>query len=106
EQRYETYRSGDFHRLVDAYAEGDDERLLRHVIRLHDMLCSLVDPAQWLMRARHRLAQSADAPLVDSELGGELIDLFGRRLAALRERCAAALDLSVRVGGLPHSLEP
>ena len=51
QDRYELDSDGSFQRLVDAYAEGDDERLLRHVLHAHELLGSLVDPQAWLSRA-------------------------------------------------------
>ena len=105
QDRYELDADGAFQRLVDAYAEGDDERLLRHVLRAHEMLCSLVDPAGWTGRARARLVEAAEGPLLASELGKDLIDLLGRRLAAMRQRCAAALDLVTRLEHFPKYVE-
>jgi ATP-dependent helicase/nuclease subunit A len=99
-EKYELDHSGDFQRLVDAYAEGDDERLVRQVIRTHEMIQSLVSPEAWLAETRRKLAEAAESGLA-SELGGEMLDLVGRRLAGLRERCTAALDLMNRLGGFP-----
>jgi ATP-dependent helicase/nuclease subunit A len=105
QDRYELDEDGSFQRLVDAYAEGNDERLLRHVLRAHELLGSLVDPQAWLARARERLVEAAELPLNESGLGGELIDLLGRRLAALRERCESALALVTRLSHFPKYVE-
>src|SRR5207237_2375986 len=43
--RYELDQTNEFRDLVDAYADGNDERLVRLVIHAHEMQCSLVDPA-------------------------------------------------------------
>ena len=57
--RYELDESGDFHRFIDAYGEGDDARLIRQVIHTHHMLDSLVDPAAWIDRAHRTIADAA-----------------------------------------------
>lgn len=103
--RYELDDGGEFQRLVDAYAEGDDERLLRQVMRVHDLIVSLVDPDAWLADNRQRLVEAADRPLRESHLGGELIDLIGHRLAGLRERCRGALELVTGFGRFPGYVE-
>ena len=51
-----------FRALVDAYADGDDERLLDRVVAAHESLCSVVDPARWTADADRRLAEAATAP--------------------------------------------
>ena len=98
DQHYELDEAGEFQRLVDSYADGDDERLVRQVIRTHEMLHSLVDPEQWLDETRRELAEAAESG-VASELGAELMDLLGRRLAALhgtRRRRAGSLSRAGR----------
>ncbi|HSI36435.1 MAG TPA: helicase-exonuclease AddAB subunit AddA [Tepidisphaeraceae bacterium] len=87
--RYETDDGGAFAALVDAYAGGDDERLIPHVLRTYEMLCSLVDPKAWGDRALARLTEAAD-PLntfESTELGNELAGLIRARLDTLCRRC-------------------
>src|SRR3954468_11230293 len=52
EDRYELDDNGTFQRFVDAYGDGDDERLVRLVIRARELLTSLVDPVGWIDHAR------------------------------------------------------
>ena len=99
DDRYELDQTGDFHRFIDAYGDGDDAPLIRRVIHTHDLLCSLVDPAGWLDRSRGRIAEAADIPLEETQLGRELIDYLSRGIADMRVRCAAAHDLVHRLGG-------
>jgi ATP-dependent helicase/nuclease subunit A len=54
--RYESDESGAFQRFIDQYADGDDERILARVIRAHEMLCSVVDPQDWLAGSSTRSA--------------------------------------------------
>src|SRR5436190_1733400 len=58
--RYELDPTNEFRDLVDAYADGNDERLVRLVIRAHEMQCSLVDPVAWSDRALARIRESAE----------------------------------------------
>ena len=97
DDRYETDATGDFHRFIDSYGEGDDARLIRRVIQTHEMLASLVDPAGWIERSRWRIGQAAEIPLQQTELGQELTAILSRTLADLRSRCDHALEL---VGGM------
>ena len=70
--RYEDDPGGAFGRFVRFYAGGNDEGLIPHVIRAHEMLCSLVDPERWLAEARGRVAASCAGRLEDSPLGTDL----------------------------------
>jgi ATP-dependent helicase/nuclease subunit A len=97
DDRYELDAAGDFHRFIDSYGEGDDARLIRRVIQTHEMLASLVDPAGWIERSRWRIAQAAELPLEQTELGQELTGILSRTLADLRSRCQRAIEL---VGGM------
>ncbi len=97
--RFELDASGDFQRFVDAYGEGDDARLIRQVIKTHEMLCSLIDPAAWVGDAWARLEEAAKLPLRATHLGGKLDEEIQRGLSSLDERCAAAIEQLRRVGG-------
>ncbi len=90
-KRYETDADGDFQRFVDAYVQGDDERLVHRIISTHEMLSSLVDPKGWIDNARRRIREAADGPLEESELGKELTETIKEGLTSIRERCVAAL---------------
>ncbi|MDB5304588.1 MAG: ATP-dependent deoxyribonuclease subunit, partial [Phycisphaerales bacterium] len=56
--RYEFDAAGDFHRFIDAYGEGDDDRVLRQVLHAHDLLTSVADPPRWIARAHARIAEA------------------------------------------------
>ncbi|HYO08171.1 MAG TPA: UvrD-helicase domain-containing protein [Tepidisphaeraceae bacterium] len=99
-------RSEQFQALVDAYAEGNDERLVAKLIDAHELLGSLVDPQQWLTDARRRLEEvSAGKPLEESELGRQLVADLRRRLAALAQQCDASLAAVSRMDGFAKYVE-
>jgi ATP-dependent helicase/nuclease subunit A len=89
--RYERDGDGEFGRLVRFHGNGDDEQLIPHVLRTHEMLCSLVDPQEWLTRARARISEAASGKLEDSQAGSELVKLVTDKIAALHQRCTAAI---------------
>src|SRR5688500_5916876 len=92
EQRYESDASGAFHEFIDAYADGDDERVLWRIVHAHNLLCSVRDPEDWLAWARQRIASAAgDGPLHACELGKEMADLVTQRLADFQSRCVEAV---------------
>jgi ATP-dependent helicase/nuclease subunit A len=99
EDRYELDDAGNFERFVDAYGDGDDQRLLRLVIRAHEMLTSLVEPGEWLAHAYARLDEAARVPLGESELGRELHEKIARELDSLAERCERSIDQVQSLGG-------
>ena len=100
EDRYELDNSGQFQRLVDAYADGDDERLVRKAIHTHEMLCSLVDGDGWVERSLRRVSEAAaGGKLSDSEPGRELTEFLSTGLAGLRARCDEAVRQVERLGG-------
>ena len=92
--RYELDDGGEFSRLVDAYADGDDTRLARLVIAAHEMLASLVDGDAWVERSLRRIREAAAAPkLEEMDLGGELREFLAAGLAGIAARCDAAIRL-------------
>ena len=88
--RYESDASGRFQQFIDAYADGDDERVLRRITHAHNMLCSVVDPEGWLNRTRARIAEAAGGVPGESELGREMARLVASRLHDYRRRCVDA----------------
>ena len=46
----------DFRKFVDAYGSGDDELLVGRIVQTHELLCSLVDPADWMATAHRRIS--------------------------------------------------
>jgi ATP-dependent helicase/nuclease subunit A len=99
--RYELDEAGEFQRFVDAYGDGDDERLARLLVRAHEMLTSLFSPADWIANALARIEQAVRLPLDESGLGQELHDSIARELAALNERCDRGIALLTQLGGFP-----
>jgi len=99
--RYENDTTGAFGRLVRFYGNGDDEALIPHLLRLHDMLCSLVEPAEWLKRARDRIESAATADeLEETEVGQELTQLLAGQIDALHRRCTDAIASIAPMPGL------
>ncbi len=99
ESRYDADESGDFQRFVDAYAEGQDDRVALEVIAAFQMISSLVDPQAWVNQARERLEEAAAKPLRESVLGNDWIDSISERLSDLRRQCDASLELVRTFGG-------
>jgi ATP-dependent helicase/nuclease subunit A len=92
DERYDDENGGDFRNMIDCYAEGQDDRLIRQVIRAYDTLCSVVDPAGWLHHARHRIEQAIDLPMEKSELGQAYARIIRSELNSLLRECAAAAN--------------
>ena len=91
--RYELDQTHEFRKLVDAYADGDDERLVRLVIQAHEMLGSLVDGEAWADRSLRRIQEAAEAAnLAETELGRELRQFVATGLASIAARCEAAIE--------------
>jgi len=101
DDRYELDTTGDFHRFVDAYGEGEDAPLIRRVIDCHEMLESLVDPAAWIDAARRQIAETAEGPLEDSRLGNDLASLLTRQLENLTRQCQKAGERLQPLGRFP-----
>jgi ATP-dependent helicase/nuclease subunit A len=97
----DSYETGDtiaFQAFLDAYCEGDDQRLVKLIVKTHEMLCSLIDPNKWMRDARLRISQALQGKLEDSELGTELHDWITRELAAVRAQCDAGPGLLRKLG--------
>ncbi len=88
--RYERDQDGQFQAFVDAYGDGNDERLIHQVIGTHELLCSLVDPEQWRERALSRIDQTCSGNFADSELGRELMNVVTTHLEDVIQRCRDA----------------
>jgi ATP-dependent helicase/nuclease subunit A len=100
ERRYESDDTGDFSRLVDAFAQGDDEKLIEKIIHTYSLLCSLSAPRQWIDRTLAEIAEAAAAPIDKSALGQRFIDLVNQTLSDLIRQCSDAAS-SVRTRGKP-----
>jgi ATP-dependent helicase/nuclease subunit A len=100
EDRYELDDAGEFQRFIDAYGDGDDERVLRRVIHANEMLNSLVDRDGWIERSLRRIEEGAAAGKLEaSDLGRELSEFLSSGLAAIRGRCDEAIEQVGRIGG-------
>ena len=98
-QRYDDPEADDFRRMVDCYADGNDDRLIRQVIKTYDTLCSVVDPIGWLENARFRIDESIDLPLKKSELGKAYLATISGDLNSILRECEAlakSLKLTAR----------
>ncbi|MFI5379986.1 MAG: UvrD-helicase domain-containing protein [Tepidisphaerales bacterium] len=72
-EKYEQPQPADFCALIDALGEGRDTWLAAQVIRVQQVLCSVVDREQWMRDAIARLEDAANRPLGESELGREYL---------------------------------
>jgi ATP-dependent helicase/nuclease subunit A len=102
-RRYEDDQTGDFHRLVDAYGDGDDESLIRQVVATHELLASLTDPQGWIETSARVARESAQMPLEESKLGRDLIGQIDAGLSALLRRCD---DATRTIAALGREFEP
>src|SRR2546423_1252335 len=87
---YELDNDGSFHRLIDAYGDGDDHRVIRQVLHAHDLLTSVQEPQAWMNNARERIAEAAEGEFQSSRLGEELLEIVKDGLEALIARCQEA----------------
>ncbi len=71
--KYEEKQPADFCAFVDALGEGRDAWLVQEVMRVHQILCSVVDRQRWMRDAIGRLQDAADRPLGESHLGREYL---------------------------------
>jgi ATP-dependent helicase/nuclease subunit A len=90
-ERYEIDDGGVFNQFIDIYGNGQDEGLQGHVIRTHELLCSVVDPQAWVAEARRRVAEGTARPLGETTLGKELAGMVHRRVESLTTRCGEAI---------------
>jgi len=96
--RYRTDDSGEFQRFIDGYGDGEDENLAKQVIRTHDLLCSMIDRDRWIDEAQARVREAIEKPLVESQLGTELLALIRTRLADCQRRCRHGIEQLRRLG--------
>jgi ATP-dependent helicase/nuclease subunit A len=88
--RYESDADGTFQAFVDAYGDGNDERLIHQVIGTHELLQSLIDPTAWIARAKERIDRACEGELSKCELGEELLAHVKGRLEDVLQRCRDA----------------
>lgn len=101
DERYERDTSGDFHRFIDAYGEGEDSQLIGRVIRTHEMLTSLIDPEAWIQRSRELVAEASEGELTGSRLGEDLVRLLSGMIVETRRQCQRSSDLVERFKNFP-----
>ena len=90
-QRYEADDDAVFQTLIDHYGDGDDERLVMQVLRLHALLTSVLSPETWRANALSRLAAAATQPLDESDLGKDFLGLIHADLNLLATKIANAI---------------
>jgi ATP-dependent helicase/nuclease subunit A len=93
-----------FQRFIDAFGEGDDEALMRTVVRTHELLCSLVHPHGWMDVALRRIRDVCDKPFETTELGKEYLALVADQLNDLERDCKANIEAIRRMGGFDSYL--
>lgn len=69
--------------FLSKYAGDSDQRAVDLLLRVHELLSSVVDREQWKRRAIERLKELAEKPLNESALGKRYLELIGRELQAL-----------------------
>jgi ATP-dependent helicase/nuclease subunit A len=99
-ERYEMDDGGVFHKFIDVYGSGQDEWLQAQVIRTHELLCSVVEPDEWVSEAGRRIAEGAANPLAQTTLGRELATILRDRLESLAARCDEAVQIFRKMAGL------
>ena len=103
DERYESDETGQFQQFIDQYGTGDDQIVLRRVLHLHEMMCSVVDPDGWLNEKAKLIAQAKNAmPLVKSEYGKQLASTIRNWLDDIRARW---LQLAGHIAEIP-GLDP
>lgn len=80
---YDRDNAEEFRRFIDRYADGNDQRVLEWMLKLHDWIQSFVDPNRWVesMRANRQQAIRSKS-LADTSLGAELARSIQDWLAA------------------------
>ena len=98
-EQYEGADAEKFGSLVDAYGDGNDERLVGKIIEAHELLQSLVEPENWLKVARERIAEAETLPLEQTALGKELLAELRQRIEALGKSCNSAIEIVSKMDG-------
>ena len=98
--RYDRDDAAAFCNLVDAFGEGEDERIINVVVRTYEMLRSLVNPRQWMKRATQRIDDAIKAPLEECELGREFLAVVELELDEIARECRATAATFRGVQGL------
>jgi ATP-dependent helicase/nuclease subunit A len=87
DDRYEADENGNFRHFVDVYADGYDPRVLREVLHLHDLMCSVVDREGWLEQVMQDIAEASKSrSLIKTSLGAQLAGMVTQWLNDLHQR--------------------
>ena len=97
-RQFESGTDTPFTRLVDAYADSDADGLRPIVERIHDLRCSISDPAKWTRDAMANLAESASQPLAKSRIGRMMLDQITESLRRLGDQITATLRIAAVAG--------
>jgi ATP-dependent helicase/nuclease subunit A len=92
-RRYEASGNEDFRALITAYGDGDDQQLIEQVQYTHALLASLTDPQAWIDKTLSEIAESAEKPIEESQLGQKLLKQLTEALDALIVRSKEASRL-------------
>ncbi len=95
---YELDNDRSFHRLIDAYGDGNDAPILRQILHAHELLTSVLDPVGWMNHARRSIAEAARDPIDLSEMGRELLTVVRQGLQTMFRRCSEAREQTQRLG--------
>lgn len=90
-RRYEADADSSFQQFIDDYGDGDDDRLVVQVLKIRELLTSVLDPDRWKRDAIDRLTDAAQADLADSQLGQDFLQLVREDLALLADKIDGAL---------------
>jgi ATP-dependent helicase/nuclease subunit A len=80
-RRYGQAKPEAFENLLEWYFDGNDERLLGVVLKLHHLLTSVIDPAAWAKHSRERI-RDAISGFEESDLAKALAELIASELQA------------------------
>lgn len=100
---YELDGDRSFHRLIDAYGDGNDVPVLRQILHAHELLTSVLDPVGWMNHARRSIAEAARDPIDLSEMGRDLLMVVRQGLQTMFRRCGEAREQTQRLGFSEYS---
>src|SRR5437762_9174611 len=70
-EHYDRADAAAFRQFIDDFGEGEDEWLIKLLVRTFELLRSLLEPQEWLKKAQARISEAIARPLGESELGKE-----------------------------------
>lgn len=99
DQHYDNPDDDRFGQLIDYYGQGNDQPVIGRLLRTHDLLRSLIDPENWIDRARRNIAQSAGDDFSQSPLGRQLHQKIAQSLQAVSQRAQECRRLFQSLNG-------